>query len=385
MALPTSYCKPLLCLALGVSVFGLGRGPLPDPAATEAAPVEGKKADVVAIRPYLEQHCIACHGEAKPQGGLRLDNLAADFDNGDIARTWQKVFDRVQAGEMPPKTRKQPAADDTKKALAWVHDQLLAADRRAQPPVGALVLRRLNRVQYENTVRDLLDIDLELQERLPPDTRAFGFDNVGAALRLSSAQVEAYLDAADAALDASIVNRARPEGLKVRSSGLQALSQYNIRQHGGLLELEEAAVGFGRLEFYAVNRGIPEEGRYRVRASIFTYKSPEKLLDVYVRMRHTTGDRVIGYYQAPPDVPGVIEFVTTRPTAPAPASAFSGSRSRGRCSTPGRRPATAGCSVTCPSCRSPPGPGSTPSSPPTRPPTPNGCSPTSCAALTAGP
>src|SRR5262249_5074255 len=89
------------------------------------------------------------------------------------------------------------------------------------------------------------------------------------------------------------------------------LTQYSIRQHGGLLELEEAAVGFGKLEFFPHRNPIPEDGRYRVRASVFTYKSPDKPVELYVRMRHTAGDRVIGYYQAPPDVPKVIEFVCT--------------------------------------------------------------------------
>jgi mono/diheme cytochrome c family protein len=295
---------------IGALLVGLTGVLPPAPPATKAAdPMRPKApADAVAIRSFLEQHCIDCHGPSTAKAGLRLDTLKAEFDDPEKARVWQKVLDRVQAGEMPPKKQPRPPQADTKQAVAWVHENLLAADRRAQPSAGSVVLRRLNRVQYENTVRSLLDIDLELQDRLPPDTRAFGFDNVGAVLRLSSAQLEAYLDAADAALDAAIVNRARPPLVKQRMSGLEALTQYAIRQHGALLELEEAAVGFGRLEFYGYRNSIPEDGRYRVRASVFTYKGPDKPLNLYVRMRHTTGDRVIGYYEAPPDVPAVIEF-----------------------------------------------------------------------------
>ncbi len=271
----------------------------------------GKTPAAAGIRPFLQQHCIGCHGPDTAKAGLRLDTLPPDFADPEKARPWLKVLDRLRAGDMPPKTRTRPPEADTRQAVTFLHDNLLAADRKTQPPAGSLVLRRLNRVQYENTVRDLLDIDLELRDRLPPDTRAFGFDNVGSALSLSSAQLETYLDAADAALDAAIVNRPRPAGIKQRTSGLEALTQYSIRQHGALLELEEAAVGFGRLEFYPHRNPIPEDGRYRVRASVFTYKSPEKPVELYVRMRHVAGDRVIGYYEAPPDVPGVIEFVTT--------------------------------------------------------------------------
>jgi cytochrome c551/c552 len=306
MALPRNYRAAVRALIIGVLAVGLSSGLSLNHPAAEMAP---GGVDAVAIRPFLQRHCIDCHGPDIAKAGLRLDTLTAEFTDPEKARAWQKVLDRLRAGEMPPKKRPHPPQADMKQAVAWLHDNLLAADRRAQPPAGSLVLRRLNRVQYENTVRDLLDLDLELQDRLPPDSRAFGFDNVGAALSLSSAQLEAYLDAADAALDAAIVNRPRPAGIKHRASGLEALTQYTIRQEGRLLELEEAAVGFGRLEFFPTHTPIPEDGHYRVRASVFTYKSPDQPVELYARMRHTTGDRVIGYFEAPADVPGVIEFV----------------------------------------------------------------------------
>lgn len=182
----------------------------------------GKTPAAAGIRPFLQQHCIGCHGPDTAKAGLRLDTLPPDFADPEKARPWLKVLDRLRAGDMPPKTRTRPPEADTRQAVTFLHDNLLAADRKTQPPAGSLVLRRLNRVQYENTVRDLLDIDLELRDRLPPDTRAFGFDNVGSALSLSSAQLETYLDAADAALDAAIVNRPRPAGIKQRTSGLEA-------------------------------------------------------------------------------------------------------------------------------------------------------------------
>ncbi len=265
--------------------------------------------DLAPVRPFLEQHCVDCHGPDRAKGGLRLDNLPADLTNADRFHTWEKVLARVASGEMPPKKRTQPAEADSKAFVKSLQDQLHRADRAALPLKGSLSLRRMNRVQYENTVRDLLSLDIDLKDRLPPDTRAHGFDNVGSALSLSSAQLEAYLSAADAALDAAIVTRARPVGIKTRIEGREALTQYSIRREGRLLELEEAAVGFGRLEFYAHHNGIPEEGRYRVRASVYTYKSPDKPVELYVRTRHTTGDEVVGYFEAPLNEPGVLEFV----------------------------------------------------------------------------
>jgi len=265
-------------------------------------------ADAGAIRPFLEQHCIDCHGAETAKAGLRLDTLAADFSTADKFRAWTKVLDRVASGEMPPKKSTRPPREDKERVVQWLNDRLLAADQSTQPPPGSLSLRRLNRPQYENTIRDLLAIDLELQDQLPADSRAFGFDNIGSALSLSSAQLEAYLEAADAALDTAIVRRPKPVGIKQRSSGLAALGETHTRLNGGVLELEEAAVGFGRFYFYACRDRTPEEGLYRVRASMYAYQSQGKPLTVYVRSTHKAGDRTIGYFDVLPDTPQIIEF-----------------------------------------------------------------------------
>src|SRR5437588_262860 len=148
MALPTYRRATVLCLLSGMLAVSLYHGLPPNHPATEAAPPEPGKApaDAVAIRPLLEQHCVDCHGPTTAKAGLRLDTLTAEFADPEKARVWQKVLDRVQAGEMPPKKRPRPPPADTKQTLSWVHENLLAADRRAQPPAGSLVLRRLNRV-----------------------------------------------------------------------------------------------------------------------------------------------------------------------------------------------------------------------------------------------
>ncbi len=288
---------------------GLCLGFLPA-AASRAAEV--KKPDpfyAKEIRPFLETHCFDCHGEDKAKGGLRLDTLATDFDAVDKARVWTKVLDRMESGEMPPKKEPRPAPEELARTVKWLNGNLLAADLRAQPPAGSLTLRRLNRLQYENTIHDLLAIKLEVQDRLPPDNRAFGFDNVGAALSLSSAQMETYLEAADAALDAAIVNRPKPAGVKERRPGLVALGGWTpTRRNGDILNLEEAVVVFGPTYFYAGKDPAPEDGQYRVRASLYGYQSQGKPLEVYVSSTHKTGDRVIGFFEVPPDVPKVIEF-----------------------------------------------------------------------------
>src|SRR5436190_1318406 len=100
---------------------------------------------------FLERHCFDCHADTAKEGGLDLGGLSRDLADAETLRRWVRVFDRVEAGEMPPKDVKRPDSGAKKAFLASLGETLVAADR-AQRDV---VHRRLNRVEYENTVRDL--------------------------------------------------------------------------------------------------------------------------------------------------------------------------------------------------------------------------------------
>jgi hypothetical protein len=297
--MPLSFFRAMPTRSFAAVWFGAAALVSTACAAAESAP---------DVRAFLTKHCVDCHGADQPKAGLRLDTLTVDVAKPEQARAWTKILDRIESGEMPPKDSPRPPQAEQVDVTQWINGALSAADRKNQPPAGALVLRRMNRLQYENTIRDLFSIKLDLQDRLPPDSRAFGFDNVGAALSLSSAQLEAYLEAADAVLDHVIVTKPKPVGLKQRQSGLSALNEITTRRNGGILELEDVAIGFGRLQFYASRDPAPVDGTYRVRVSQYAYHSDGKPVEIYVRSRHKTGDRVIGFFQVPPDVPTVLEF-----------------------------------------------------------------------------
>lgn len=271
------------------------------------------KDPILAVPPSVaaafKQLCYDCHGPETAEAGLRLDRLPADFATVEKARLWTKVHDRISAGEMPPKDSPRLAPAEQTSVTKWLHENLLAADLQSLAPKGSLVLRRLTRVQYENTIRDLLSTNLELQERLPPDGRAFGFDNVGASLSLSSAQIEAYLEAADAALDSVIITKPKPIVVKERISGLQALGEIGQRRNGHIQELEDAAISYNRNQFYVARDAAHVDGLYRVRASLFAHQSGSEPVEIYVRSMHKTGDDVIGYYHIKPGAPQVLEMV----------------------------------------------------------------------------
>ncbi|MFT5470746.1 MAG: hypothetical protein ACI8UO_005877 [Verrucomicrobiales bacterium] len=151
------------------------------------------------VHAFIEQHCIECHGGDTKKGDLDLTALAFDAANFDA---WVKIHDRVRAGEMPPEKKPRPAAADVETAMGALAADLIAADTERQQRDGRARLRRLNRVEFENTLRDLLAMPtLKLKESLPEDGRSHGFDRLAGALDLSFVHMESYLAAVDKALN----------------------------------------------------------------------------------------------------------------------------------------------------------------------------------------
>src|SRR5436190_21904958 len=125
-----------------------------------AATVTGAEPEVAArVAPFLQDHCLSCHTGEKPSGGLDLKKLGANLDNPDLLRRWVQIHDRVAAGEMPPKDEPRPAAKEAQGFLANLSTALTMADKQRL----RVVLRRLNRVEYENTIRDLFGIRVDVK------------------------------------------------------------------------------------------------------------------------------------------------------------------------------------------------------------------------------
>ena len=135
------------------------------------------------VRAFLGKHCASCHDSVEKKGDLDLDALAfrpADPGNHDF---WVKLHDRVADGEMPPAKKPRPDAAELEAFLGGLSSELVAAERARLSAEGRATRRRLNRLEYENAVRDLLDAPwLQVKEWLPEDGEAFRFNKVGEAL-----------------------------------------------------------------------------------------------------------------------------------------------------------------------------------------------------------
>ena len=264
-------------------------------------------------RGFLAQHCHRCHGARKQEGDLRLDQLGA-VAAGESTETWARVVEVIESGEMPPKSRPRPDAADARRTVAAV---MAVLARAAGPP--PLALRRMNRVEYENTVHDLLGVDTPLADLLPEDGSAGGFDNVADGLSISSILMERYLEAARAALD-DVIRRIKPLPPAVRRVEMMEVKENidSVKENkGGTIEVADSFVKFtpgwppARLDpVHPIEGGV-----YRCRLAVWPHQPSQRTLAaaVYVGPLFGPGKRrLMGMYDVTgtPDRPRIIEFTT---------------------------------------------------------------------------
>ena len=189
-----------------------------------------------------------------------------------------------------------------------------AAQPVLNPVSGRVVCRRLNRVEYENSVRDLLGIDVDLQQLLSPDQASNGFDNVGEALHVSSFLMDRYLEAADRAINLAVATRPQPPLVKKRSS-LKETHHLKTAEEKVYRQADDGRVTlFSSSPWNAVVLTPlypPDRGRYRFRMAVTGVQSKEKPVTVRIDagpMLMATKNHLVGYFDASPDRETIIEF-----------------------------------------------------------------------------
>jgi mono/diheme cytochrome c family protein len=161
-------------------------------AAEPAAVVEYKK----SIGPMLEKHCYECHGDGYDKGQVAFDRLESPEQILDKA-LWLKVLINVRAGLMPAEDNPHLSPAEQHKLEQWIKYQVFAIDP-ANPDPGRVTVRRLNRIEYRNTIKDLVGVDFKSEEEFPADDTGYGFDNIGDVLTVSPILMEKYVAAAQA-------------------------------------------------------------------------------------------------------------------------------------------------------------------------------------------
>ena len=163
-----------VCLQAQTSAQPTGRPPVASP---PSLPVAATATPAPSPRRLVDRYCVTCHNERLKTADLRLDRIDIDNPSAD-AEIWEKVVRKVHTGTLPPSNMPQPSQDERRALLTWLETSLDTASAAKPNPGRTETLRRLNRTEYQNAVRDLLALDIDAASLLPPDDSGHGFDNV---------------------------------------------------------------------------------------------------------------------------------------------------------------------------------------------------------------
>ncbi len=285
------------------------------------------------IQPLLARYCFDCHGKDKAEAKLRLDAMSPEFANTRVAEQWQEVLHRLEQGEMPPEESAQPNADQLQTMTQWLREELTSA-ATAKRQSGRIALRRLNRREYGNTMRDLLRVDLDYTRDLPPDpVSKDGFRNDGSVLSMSTFQMECYVQAARMGLGKAIVTGEAPPVIRVTARN----SQKGEKDPKRVKQADGNVVPAGANFFVRLNE-FPKEGEVVVRVHAKADSPPDA---AYPRLLVTLGVRG---FQETPHAGAVLGEVNVQPGGEVQTFEFR--RRIETCPQPGHNPKYPGMLIT---------------------------------------
>ena len=270
--------------------------------AEENAP-DPRLAHASSFGPFLKQHCISCHGPEKQKAGVNLAALMADGEPKiEDRREWETILDLIVAREMPPENKPQPTETMRQEMAGYLEAQLESFDCSGPSLPGAVTARRLNRIEYENTIRDLLGVEFKASDTFPRDEVGYGFDNIGDVLSLSPLLMEKYLDAAESIVDQAVLSHLPewPPTLRQEEGQMKPIRGDAVRT------VRDRYLGFYREGAAQVKFDAPQKGRYTLKVRAFQDKAgPE-----HTRMAIAQGKNAIEEVEvtAEGDHPKLYEF-----------------------------------------------------------------------------
>ena len=279
------------------------------------------------MAPLVEASCLTCHGD-RTVTPLNLARLGFDLTDHETFRMWEKVYERLEKGEMPPAAAPRPDANVVDMALGSLKRALVAANLAARGE-HRTPLRRLTRLEYANTIQDLLEIDEEIATELsltiPAEADSGGFDTVAVNQSMSPLHVRSYLAAADRALDVALPVGPPPpvESFEVQYAESESMYRNSLGKQGGagiVLQLDDAYATFHSgastycciLHSESQGFAVPYPGRYRVTVTAYPYQahSPVTLTLYRGRMSGLAASltRLLGTFDLVGDEPRTVEI-----------------------------------------------------------------------------
>jgi hypothetical protein len=234
--------------------------------------VKGKDVFQEQVKPLLQSHCFRCHGQEKQKGDLRLDTLDPNIVQGTSAEQWHDVLNNINLGEMPPEDEPQLSPDERRKLVGWLTEELQKAAKARRGTGEQLVMRRLNRIEYQYTMMDLLGLEMDYSGGFPSDSRSSeGFKNNGASLSMTALQIENYIKIARQAFRFVLV-----EGEQEKKS-VTAVDRNKgpIRGPNSRRFTGNSSERLGRVNFWHGSfKDLPRTGKFSIRVKAYTDRKP---------------------------------------------------------------------------------------------------------------
>ncbi len=239
-------------LVLGLAVLFLAAQP---PAAAEDSRDGSVQSSIV---PFMRTHCVRCHSEKVAMAGVRFDSVRDESAVVNAPQLWETALQKIRSGQMPPPGQARPSADSILAVSGWIEARLNRASKAMGKDPGRVTARRLNRVEYNNTVRDLTGLALRPADDFPADDSGYGFDNIGDVLSISPLLMEKYLAAARRTVQAAIGDPApiRPKAEKYIAP----------RIHAG--ESQQPGMNVNRRGEFSVKVQFPHDAQYTAKVRV---------------------------------------------------------------------------------------------------------------------
>ena len=232
------------------------------------------------ILPFLQKYCLECHNGNKAAGGLTLEGFQSEAHARKDRKTWATVQHVLTAGEMPPKKKAQPSKDEKEFVTNWIETTLTKVDCTGPKDPGRVTIRRLNRAEYNNTIRDLCAVDINPAESFPADDVGYGFDNIGDVLSFQPVLLEKYMAAAERILATALKIEELPKSTK-QSFGAQNINVLpRSAKTPDPVKIVFKSEGSGYLEKF----NFPIEGDYAIRFRGWGSKVGDEFPKVVIRV-----------------------------------------------------------------------------------------------------
>ena len=269
-------------LAAGASVEA---GPSQAAAPDRGSEIEGHAA-------LLQRYCLTCHTQRlMERGTVPVELESADLENVPAqAEIWEKVIRKVRTGTMPPLGRPRPDAAAADRLAAWLETEIDGAAAASPNPGRTVPLHRLNRTEYQNAVRDLLDLDVDAAALVPADDQSYGFDNIAGVLKVSPTLLERYMNAA------RFISRLAVGASPMAPTGETFRIVSDLSQYG-----HQDGLPFGTRGGLSVSYNFPRDGEYDIELAMLDLFAGAPIREPHQLEVSVDGERVALFPLAPID------------------------------------------------------------------------------------